>query len=667
MTVVLGIDTGGTYTDAALVNHENGKVLSCAKALTTRDDLSIGIQAAITSVLTVGNKKVSPHKIKLVGLSTTLATNAIAEKHGVPVCLLLIGYDQELINQYRFQHTLGTQNMIYLPGGHDLQGHERESLDEDTVKKAILEWSPKVGAFAVSGYFGAFNPEHELRVKKLIEQLSDLPVTCGHELSTKLNAIRRATTACLNARLIPIIRDLISRVRATLSKLSVSAPLMVVKGDGSLVQDEWAVKRPIETVLSGPAASALGALKLSSQNNTWAVDIGGTTTDIVELNEGLPSLNSEGASIGGWRTMVEAVDVYTIGLGGDSHVRVSSDNELLIGPNRVVPLCKLASEYPDQVLPVLKEQIRSESKSMEAIHFLLPGKTVISKISSRDEALLARLQDGPIRQTSITDRALQTDPWLTKRIQQLIENGYMQMSGFTPTDALHIMNQFNQWQSQASLYAGKYLAALLNIETHVFCQKIIDTVSRRVATAIATKALMDETGYQDGKQSGISGYLLDKALRLETKGKLVPSIQLQSPIVALGAPVEAYIPTAAKTLQTRFFIPEFARVANAIGAVSGEIIQRIRVRIRPSGGNEMVRLHCPQGPFDFEELEEAVDYAKKHIAKQAKEKAQKAGANQIQIHVSRKDKKARVAGNREVFLETELTFMALGRPGLGKL
>ena len=134
MTVVLGIDTGGTYTDAVLVNYENGKILSSAKSLTTHLDLSVGIHAAVTSVMTVNRKTISPKKICLVGLSTTLATNAIAEGHGVPVCLLLIGYDRDLIDQYRFQHALGTRNVVYLQGGHDQQGIARQPLDEDAIK-----------------------------------------------------------------------------------------------------------------------------------------------------------------------------------------------------------------------------------------------------------------------------------------------------------------------------------------------------------------------------------------------------------------------------------------------------------------------------------------------------------------------------------------------------
>ncbi len=664
MTIVLGIDTGGTYTDAVLINYENGKILSSAKSLTTHQDLCLGIHAAVTSVMNIRDKAISPQNICLVGLSTTLATNAIAEGHGAPVCLLLIGYDQDLIRQYRFQHALGTRNVEYLQGGHDQQGIAREPLDEDAIRNTVLKWHKKVHAFGVSGYFGAFNPEHELRVKKLIEELTDLPVTCGHELSTRLDAIRRATTVALNARLIPIIQNLIFNVRATLKTLSIPAPLMVVKGDGSLVQEDWAMKRPIETVLSGPAASALGALKLTGEKNTWAVDVGGTTTDIVELIEGAPSLNPDGASIGGWRTMVEAVDVHTVGLGGDSHVRVSSENQLVVGPGRVIPLCKLASEYPDSVMTALKAQIGSDKSDPDATQFLLPGKADNSRLSTNDATLLAQLTNGPQPLTTFMNPAVFKDPWISRRIQHLTETGLVQHAGFTPTDALHALGYFHEWHAEASFLAGELLSACLGLSTEAFCKKVMQVVSRKIASAITSKAVTDEIGKPDWKQMPVDGFLLKKALEQDREGKLIPEIRLKHSIVALGAPVKAYMPMAADILHTRLSIPEYAEVANAVGAVSGKTVLRLRVRIRPISGSRKVRLLSPDSPMDFDNIEEAVDYAVHNMTPLAEDMARQAGAKQVRVQVTRKEKKAKAKGNREIHMETELTFMALGRPGI---
>ncbi len=312
MRVALGIDTGGTYTDAVFVTYPEGCVLASAKALTTRHDLALGIAEAIRAVrgaAAAGGAPVAPGDIALVALSTTLATNTLAEGQRGRVCLLLLGYDVALMREFGFEQELATGDVVYVGGGHDGLGNEVAPLDEHAARAAILARRDAVEAFAVSGYFSVRNPSHELRVKALVEELAGLPVTCGHELTSQLNAVRRATTVALNAHLIAPLRELLHAVRDTLRREQIGAPLMVVKGDGSLVSAEFAAHRPIETVLSGPAASVIGAWHLAGRRDVWTVDVGGTTTDIAALRGGWPVLNVDGARVGGWRTMIEAVDV----------------------------------------------------------------------------------------------------------------------------------------------------------------------------------------------------------------------------------------------------------------------------------------------------------------------------------------------------------------------
>ncbi len=198
------------------------------------------------------------------------------------------------------------------------------------------------------------NPAHELQVRELVRQLTGLPVTCGHELTSNLHAPRRALTAALNARLIPYIEQLIASVRQILAEKNIRAPLMVVKGDGSLMDARVAIERPVETILSGPAASVVGARYLCGEGDVLVVDMGGTTTDIALLQDGRPALSLEGATVGGWRTMVEAIAVHTSGLGGDSEVTFDVDDGMLVGPQRVVPLSLLAHQYP-HVLTILEQ------------------------------------------------------------------------------------------------------------------------------------------------------------------------------------------------------------------------------------------------------------------------------------------------------------------------
>ncbi|MGE5603396.1 MAG: hydantoinase/oxoprolinase N-terminal domain-containing protein, partial [Nitrososphaerales archaeon] len=286
MRIALGIDTGGTYTDAVFVTYPEGHVVAGAKALTTRHDLALGIAAAIEAVFdaaTLDGRPVAPDDIALVALSTTLATNTLAEGQRGRVCLLLLGYDVELMREFSFDRELATDDVVYIAGGHDGLGNEVAPLGEAAARAAILARRDKVEAFAVSGYFSVRNPDHELRVKALAAQLTGLPVTCGHELTSQLNAVRRATTVALNAHLIAPLRELLAAVQDTLRRKRIHAPLMVVKGDGSLVRAEFAMHRPIETILSGPAASVIGAWHLAGRRDVWTVDVGGTTTDIAAL------------------------------------------------------------------------------------------------------------------------------------------------------------------------------------------------------------------------------------------------------------------------------------------------------------------------------------------------------------------------------------------------
>jgi N-methylhydantoinase A/oxoprolinase/acetone carboxylase beta subunit len=235
MQLALGIDTGGTYTDAVLVNHETGVVLAGAKALTTRHDLSIGIGGAIRAVFVAAEAQgtpFAPEDVTLVALSTTLATNTLAEGQRGAVCLILIGYERELMAQWGFDRQMATDDVVHVAGGHDERGGEVTPLDEAAVRAAVIARKDTVEAFAVSGYFGVRNPAHELRVQALVAELTGLPVTCGHDLTSKLNAVRRATTVALNAHLILPLRELIASVRRTLVAWAIAAPLMVVKGDG---------------------------------------------------------------------------------------------------------------------------------------------------------------------------------------------------------------------------------------------------------------------------------------------------------------------------------------------------------------------------------------------------------------------------------------------------
>ena len=677
MTIALGIDTGGTYTDAVLVDHASGQVLASAKALTTHHDLSIGIGQAVAAVLAQG---VSPSRVSLVALSTTLATNAIVEGQGSSVCLLLIGYDPDLIRQYGFERELVTQDVVYLRGGHDEAGDQVEPLDKVAARKAILARRDQVAAFAVSGYFGVRNPAHELQVRALVEELTDLPVTCGHELTTRLNSVRRATTAALNARLIPLLQELIAAVRHTLDEhcrgkgisLPPTAPLMVVKGDGSLVRAEWAMRRPIETILSGPAASVVGAWHLAGRRDVWVVDVGGTTTDIAVLRDGRPRLNPEGAQVGRWRTMIKAVDVHTVGLGGDSHVRLDGGGRLAIGPRRVVPLCLLASEHP-QIVDELRRQVGARLREDQMGQFVLAqgpspvptlgrGQTAGQLLSS-ENVLLSHLVAGPQSLTSLAEK-LRYGTLVVRQIERLEAQRLVLRAGFTPTDALHALGLFERWDAEASRLGAELLSRQVGLSPRTFCERVVAGVSNRATRELVSKVLSDEATMPDWEREPSATELLARAMGNVPDSDLDCRLKLRQPLVAVGAPVKAYMPTVAQQLHTELVIPPHAEVANAVGAVVGGVMQQLQVTIRPLDGDSHFRLHLSDGVRDFASLEESVAYARQVVSARMEALARQAGAEQIEVQIARVDRCVPVAAGwgQHIYLGTELTFTAVGRP-----
>jgi N-methylhydantoinase A/oxoprolinase/acetone carboxylase beta subunit len=698
MHIALGIDTGGTYTDAVLVDQTDGTVIAKAKALTTHHDLAIGIGEAMTRVFQpearVRGRGTDPHAggdlgpehVEMVGLSTTLATNAIVEGQGSPIALLLIGYDPELIRQHAFERELVTDDVVYIDGGHTISGEAQAPLDEAALRRAIEARKDKVAAFAISGYFSVRNPEHELRAKQWVERLTaqdgrgPLPVTCGHELTTKLNAIRRATTVALNAKLIPMLYDLIETVQRQLDRVGIAAPLMIVKGDGSLVRADWATRRPIETILSGPAASVVGAWHVAGREDVWVVDVGGTTTDIAILRQGQPRLNPRGAEVGGWRTMVEAADVHTVGLGGDSYVRFSTNGELsltqrggqrlAIGPQRVLPLARLAFEHPG-IVEALQRQRSIEKRSLLPFlgEFALLRRASQAPVSATDQALLDRLHDGPVALVDLAQEAPYRT-FLEERIRRLVAQQRILRAGFTPTDALHVLGIFTLWDTEAAGAGADLLARQWACSREDFARQVVTEMSNRVATALVTKVLNDEVAPPAWTQQPVAAGLLARALNAVDRTDLACSLSLRLPVVAVGAPVSAYLPATTRQLNTSLVIPDEAEVANAIGAVVGSVVERARVLIRPMDFEAYYRLHLPgtlgmeENIRDFESLDAGIAFAHEVVPPRLRTLAEQAGADHVEVQMTRVDRTGTVQGegSDDVFLETHLVFKAVGRP-----
>ena len=447
---------------------------------------------------------------------------------------------------------------------------------------------------------------------------------------------------------------------------------MVVKGDGSLVRAEWAVRRPIETILSGPAASVVGAWHLAGQHDpsihsgrgVWVVDVGGTTTDIAVLHDGHPRINPEGAQVGEWRTMVEAVDVHTAGLGGDSHVHLNGEGELTVGPRRVVPLCLLASQSPE-VVGELRRQTDTRQRENLSGQFVLIQRRAAGSLSDLEQTLLGHLTAGPQSLIYLVS-AMRYGSLVIRQIERLEARRLILRAGFTPTDALHVLGRFQRWDVEASRLGAELLASQMDLPTEEFCQRVVASVSQRAATALISKVLSDEAALPDWERESSAAALLARALDRVSDSDLACQLTLRQPMVAVGAPVGAYLPATAQVLHTDLVIPDHAEVANAIGAVAGSVVQQLEVIIRPVDGDQRFRLHLPDGVRDFPTLEEGVAYARQTVPPQLEALARQAGADQVEVQTGRVDQSVPVQAGwgQEIYLGTRLTFTAVGRPGL---
>jgi N-methylhydantoinase A/oxoprolinase/acetone carboxylase beta subunit len=656
MSVFLGIDTGGTYTDAALLDDEHG-VISTAKALTTKHDLSVGIQNAVQMALLH-----PPPDIQLVSLSSTLATNAIVEGKGSPICLLLIGYEPQLLENMGFEKLVANKHIVFIQGGHTVEGEEKCPLDIKAARQAILDQTPYVSGFAISGFFGVYNPTHELRVRRLVHNLTDLPVTCGHELTTQLDAPLRALTVTLNARLIPLMQQLILKVREFLGTQGIRAPLMIVKGDGSLMDASVALKRPVEIIMSGPAASVVGGLHLCKEKDGLVIDMGGTTTDVAMVYNGYPVLNPKGARVGGWQTMVETMDVHTTGLGGDSEVRLDESGNLIVGPRRVVPLSLLAADYP-ATLDTLHLQLGRDLDT-EAGRFVMRERSIgadWNNLSSNQQRIWELLVDGPVSFTQLFD-GVEIPRHFRYSLDGLIEQGFVAVSAFTPTDAVHVLGQYRSGSVEAATLGAEIWSQRLGTGMEEFCQKVVERVIIQAGHSVIESALAGENGISPGSQDKVGRLLINQALGIENSGSFKVTLSLRRPLIGIGAPAGTYLTPLAKRLNTQLRIPQHAEVANAIGAVAGGVVQKVHILIRqPWGEGGVYRVNLPFGVRDFQELADAADHAQKTARRLARSHALEAGAGKVKIFVERNDQIVPLV-NDLLYLGTEITATAAGRP-----
>jgi N-methylhydantoinase A/oxoprolinase/acetone carboxylase beta subunit len=655
LKIGLGIDAGGTYTDTVIYDLGKGKTICKSKSLTTRWDFTLGIGKAMA-----GLDQDKLRQVEMVSLSTTLATNAIIEGEGQKVGMIIMP------PYGRFEpEDIPYEPRAVISGQLEITGKEISPVDEKEVKGIVRRMVAKeeVKAFAVSGYAGAINPAHELKVKRIIREETGLFVTCGHELSDILNFKTRAHTAMLNARIIPKLAKLLLDLEKVLEKLSIFAPIVVVKGDGTLMSAEMAKERPVETILSGPAASVAGARHLTELKNALVVDMGGTTTDTAALAGGMVSVCETGSNIGGHKTHVKALEIRTAGLGGDSLIQWDK-GRFYIGPRRVAPIAWLGATYPgaDRALKFLDMHLDRHAVSTRDMQILaLTGSPDNLALTPQEEKILTLLKSRPF---SIDELIKRTGVLLENslKLERLEDSFIIQRCGLTLTDLLHVTDRFDRWSKESAESYCRMFSRLTKMDMADMAEHLLNMGVERLTLELLKKQLDEETDPEALHTCPVCRTLV-KNLLAGGSDQYAVRINLKRPVVGIGAPIHFFLPRAAEALGAEAVLPQDADVANAIGAITSNVVVNRHVRIVPNqeGGFLIEGL---AGAGHFQKFDEADAFAREQLACMVRDLARVAGTSSRVVELKTEDQIPTAADGKQIFIGRIIHAKLTGQPDI---
>ena len=670
MAYGIGIDTGGTYTDAVVYDFAARKVLAKGKSPTTRQDLSIGIGCALDML-----PKDLLAQAEIVALSTTLATNACVENRGGRAKLVLMGTDRKTLEWIGADRKYGLNydDVLCLNTKGSFDGKIVDHPDWESVIPENEEFLGSAEALAVAEMNAPRNGGVcETVAREALRARFDVPVVPASELVGGLNMMERGATALLNARLLPVVDRFMRAVKKALADRGLSAQQMIVRSDGSLMLDELAKTRPVETILSGPAASVMGSRFLARRENCLIVDMGGTTTDISIVRGGEPFM-SGGIRIGGWRTQVKGVFIDTFGLGGDTRLYME-DGQVKLDSCRVEPICALAAKHPSvkaQLRNLLTES-RPHTRPLHEFLYLVHAPEHPERYSGEELALIEKLSGGP---QMLGGEGMNLYSTASQRLER---EGIVMRCGLTPTDIMHVRGDYETFDSEAARLAARYfLRALPDMlddgeSLSALCEKIYNLVKQRLYENIAR--VLIESGYPEICENGLDDQLkafisYKWAHRGEPADRSFFDLKLDAgaALIGIGAPTHLFLPDVAKALGVECVIPEHSAVANAVGAVASDVTAQSAVEVHPvytSEGVDGFGIHAPGVNENFRDYDEAIEAAKRAAVSLAEEEARRRGAmGELSVSV-REDRRTTVTRTgSQLRLGAEIIGIATGRLG----
>lgn len=659
MKIGIGIDTGGTCTDAVVYDLEKKEILAVGKTATTKDNLVIGIGKALD---TLPAEMLA--QAKVVALSTTLATNACIENKGGRGKLIFLGVDPENVKRIGKDYGLSDDDsLIFVDSKSNMtDGLIREPDWAELEKRLDTELEDCQAVGIVELFANRTGAVLEKKVRRIIEEKYQIPVACGYELFSDLNAIGRGAGVLLNVRLITLIQDFLKAVKSAMKVRNILAPVVIVRSDGSLMPEEVAKKRPVETLLCGPVASVKGAAELCTAPNALVVDMGGTTTDISMVRNGVPLRQEGGIRIGQWATYVQGLYVDTFGLGGDSGISLDVEGKLSICSQRVMPLCMASVRYPS-ILDILKEQAADEQKKTTWRKRIYVGLRDISEDTSYTEAereIGRYFYENPMSFIGLEQRCGRS--LHNSLLDRLLRENVIMPCGITPTDAMHVKGDFHAYHTEASLLGIRHMAYLMECTEQEVCEKIYELVREKLFMNIARILLAQSCPVAAADMSG-DGWqnVLREMYRQKRYGKRSPfgniSINTDMIFVGVGGPIHLFLQDVAELFGTEAEVSTYARVANALGAIVGNVAAEVTLQIQAGQIQEGFLVTGNGVSYEAENLEAASQYAEEQAIELAKKEAIRRGAAEhaITVQVVHRKKEAALTQEESIFIEEKVT------------
>jgi len=484
--VIIGLDVGGTNIDVVLIGKKG--IMHTVKKPVDYDGF---LQCVISSIEEV-SRDINPRQIKKIVLSTTVSTNTIVENRNSRVGLMIEhgpGLKLELPDPKMLT--------FFVPGYIDHRGREAHPLDLKEVDKGkALFLKENIKYVGIVGKFSVRNPQHEIAMSKALTDSFE-HISLGHTLSGELNFPRRINTAFLNSSIYKEYRNFAEGVEKALRHLNFKCPVFVLKADGGSVNLNRSVDVPVETILSGPAASIMGGTAfIDIQEDIVVLDIGGTTTDVSFFADGIPLYEPRGVEINGFKTLVKGLYTRSIGIGGDSHIKLEG-NSLKIGPVRRKPAA-FGGQHPTPTDAMKVLGLIEEGSHQKAVKALKP---------------LAQSMN-----TGVKDMAELVIRQMCKKISEKV-NSYLDQVNSRPVYTIHELLHGKKLRPQKAVLMGGPAGALKDVLSRELGMECILPKFYRVANSLGA-ALSRTTAELTMVVDTAQGYML---VGEEGRRKRIPS------------------------------------------------------------------------------------------------------------------------------------------------